>query len=371
MEPVRVAVIMAGGVGERFWPLSRNRRPKQLLNLTSPSTSLLAEALAHIAPILKPEHVFVATSRDLAPIIAEAAPQIPRQNVIGEPCRRNTSGCLVLAAATILARLGLAPEQVTLAVLTADHLIGEPVRFRRTLETALAAAEREDALVTIGIRPTRPETGYGYIEVKDAPTPGQPDTAQLPVLPVVRFREKPDLAAAKRFVAEGRFFWNSGMFFWRLSTFGSELEVASPAMAAGLRTLTAALVAGNQAEADRVFSALPSKSIDYALMERARRVLVVPGDFPWDDVGAWDALDRTLPHDPQGNVAVGEPILVDSANCIVYNAPGAAKMAVACVGLQGLVVAVTADGVVVMPKRRAQEVRAVVAELRRRGGTQL
>jgi len=371
MAGIRMAVIMAGGVGERFWPLSRRARPKQLLRLTSPTQSLLGEAVARLRPLISAEHIFILTGRHLVPAIRDAGLGIPAANVVGEPCKRNTAGCLVYAAATALAVSGRDAADLTMAVVTADHQIGEHDRFRTTLAAALDAAERDAALVTVGIRPGRPATGYGYIEMPAGaePTPGS--SAESPVYPVARFLEKPDPATAEQFMTDGRHLWNSGMFFWRVSSFIAELEHASPAHAAAVETVRRALAAGDQTSADRAFAALPDISIDYALMEHARRILVVPGVFPWEDLGAWDGLDRTFDHDANGNIAIGDPVLVDSRNCIVYNEPGAPRMAVGVVGLADLVVVTTADAVVVVPKHRAQDVRAVVAELQRRGASQV
>ena len=191
------------------------------------------------------------------------------------------------------------------------------------------------------------------------------------MLPVVRFREKPDLEAARAYVASGHFFWNSGMFFWTLDAFMEELGTATPAHAEAVGGMRAALAAGDAARAEALFAGLSDISIDYALMEKARRVLVVRAEFPWDDVGSLDALARNLPADAGGNVALGDPILIDAKDNIVYNEPGAEEMAVAVVGVEGLAVVVTRDGVLVIPKERAQDVKQVVGELKRSGASQL
>jgi mannose-1-phosphate guanylyltransferase len=258
-----------------------------------------------------------------------------------------------------------------MAVVTADHQVGAPERFRQALAAAFEAAEAEPVLVTIGVRPTRPETGYGYIEVAAGAEPVHRSSAGVPVLAVTRFHEKPGRDAAEAYVASGRFLWNSGMFFWRVSTFLAELEQANPRLASGATALLAALRAGDTAGAEAVFQGFEDISIDYALMEHARRVLVVPADFPWDDVGAWDALERTLPRDAAGNVAVGDPLLLDSNGCVVYNAPGAERVAVAVIGAQELVVVVAEDAVLVVPKTRAQDVRRIVTALKARGAAQV
>jgi len=364
----RTAVIMAGGSGERFWPVSRKTRPKQLLRLTSPDRTLLQEAVARITPLIPPEDVFIITGKHLVEPIRASNPGVPVENVVAEPCKRNTAGCLIYAAAYLQKRYGLAPDDIVLAVLTADHQIADADGFRQTVSRALETAEQHEALVTIGVRPVRPETGYGYIE------PAEEDasvaTASKP-LRVKRFHEKPNPAVAERYFREGRFFWNSGMFFWRLSVFLRELEHASPEMHRIAVDLYQALANEGEAAAAAVFERLPDISIDYALMEKARQVMVVPAAFPWDDIGAWDALDRTFRHDDAGNVAVGAPVLIDTRDSIVYNDEGPDGMAVGVIGLEGVVVAVAGDAVLVMPKDRAQDVRKIVAALKERGGRQL
>lgn len=363
----RIGIIMAGGSGERFWPLSRLNLPKQLLKLTGTDQTLLEEAVQRLAPLIPRERIFVVTGEHLRDAVREAG-LVPAANVWAEPCKRNTAGCLVYAAAQCLVRFGEQADEVSLAVITADHRIGDAAAFVEAMRVALEAAEAEPVLGTIGIAPTRPETGFGYIEVAaDATSPGGP----LAALPVQRFREKPDRATAEQFLASGHFYWNSGMFFWRLSTFLAELERARPEMAATVRSLAAPLSAGDDAEVRRLFETLDSISVDYALMERARRVVMVPGHFPWDDVGSWDALDRYVSPDANGNAIVGDAVAVDSRNCVVYNEPGAERMAVGVLGVDGLVVVVAEDGVLVLPKDRSQDVRQIVAELKKRGARQV
>lgn len=366
----RVAVVMAGGSGERFWPLSRRLRPKQFLRLADSRRSLFEQALDNITPLFPPERIFVSTGGYLAALTREAAPVIPPENILAEPCKRNTAGCLVYTAAHLIARYGVGTD-VVMAVVAADHTIENTARYRQVLDVAMTVAEREDALVTLGIDPVRPETGYGYIEI-GGDRLEIPDMAEdIPVYPVMCFHEKPDRDTAAKYVSSGRFFWNSGMFFWRLSCFLRELEEAAPESRRILTEMAEALAAGNMEDVHAAFGRLPDISIDFALMERARRVLVVKADFGWDDVGVWDALDRTMPLDGNGNVTVGDPVLVDTRDSIVYNEPGADRIAVAVVGVEGLAVIVSGDAVLVMPKERAQEMRKAVAELKKRGAEQV
>lgn len=371
-ERTRIAVIMAGGSGERFWPLSRRERPKQLLRLTDPERSMLEEAVERIAPLIAPERVIIATAKHLVePIRAALAGQLPAENVIGEPCKRNTAGCLAFAAAHALQRFGGDPSKISMAVLTADHSIGQPARFRETVARALDCAEAHGALATIGVTPTRPETGYGYIEVPEGAEPLSGSDSGLPVLPVACFREKPDRPTAEQFVASGRFFWNSGMFFWGLETFLDQLGKSTPAHAEATRAMQSALEATDEAKVCEVFESLEDISIDYALLERADQVIVARADFPWDDVGALDALARNFPADAAGNVSFGDPLMIDTKDCIVYNEPGTEAMAVATVGVEGLAVVVTRDGVLVLPKDRAQDVKQIVTTLKAQGSEKI
>lgn len=368
----RICVIMAGGSGERFWPLSRRLFPKQLLRLTHPDRNLLEETVQRIAPLIPPRDVFIATTRDLLDVIRRSgAGGVPDENVLAEPCKRNTSGCLAWVAAQILARFGGQAGGFSMAVLSADHLIPDAARFRETVDAALSLAEKNEALGVLGIAPTRPETGYGYIEIPEDAAPIEETASGVQTFPVARFREKPDAPTAAEFVATGRYLWNSGMFFWTLSAFLGELEPASPAIVKAIRAMAAALESGDEARASRVFETLESVSIDYALMEKARRVQVTRAAFAWDDIGAWDSLDRTRARDADGNVCIGDPVMVASRGCIVYNEPGAERMAVAAVGVENLAIIVAEDGVLVAPKDRAQDVREAVAILKARGAKQI
>jgi mannose-1-phosphate guanylyltransferase len=257
-----------------------------------------------------------------------------------------------------------------MAVVTADHLIGDPARFRATVAAALDMAETRDVLVTQGIVPNRPETGYGYIQAKDIARPVS-EHEGIAAYEVAAFHEKPTPDAAAAFVSSGRYFWNSGMFFWRVSAFLAELDHARPELARATRAMADALSANDTKKAAAIFESLEDISIDYALMEKARRVVVVRADYPWDDVGAWTSLDRTREHDAQGNVAEGWPVLIDTRNSIVYNAAGPAAVAVSVIGMDNVVVVVSPDGVLVVPKDRAQDVRHAVAELKKRGANQV
>lgn len=349
------AVIMAGGSGERFWPVSRKDRPKQLLKLTHPDETLLEEAVNRIAPLISRESVYIATSLPLRKAVQEEG-LVPENRVLAEPARRNTLGCLSWAAANLLSENEGNDGEIVMAVLTADHKIGQPDRFRETVQLAMDTAARTGGIVTIGIKPTRAETGYGYVELGSTV-----QTGSLTVYQVNRFREKPDTATAEHYVASGNYLWNSGMFFWTLRGFMKEMSHANPEVYQTILQIANGLAEGDQEAAIRSFESLPNESIDYALLEKASQVYTVAGDFPWDDVGAWDALQRSMPGDSQANVVQGQALMVDTTGAIVYN--DTEDVLVTAIGLQDIVIAVTNGAVMVCHKNDAQRVKEILQRL--------
>ena len=341
----RVAVIMAGGSGTRFWPVSTAERPKQFLRLASDDESLLQQSVGRIAPLVGEDGVHVATAAGLVAATRAECPQVPADNVFGEPHRRNTLGALVWTAAVLRARHGGSWRELSLAVLTADHMIGPPEGFRSTVDRAMSIAEERGSLVTIGIAPDRPATEYGYVE-KGAEIGGGWEVA--------RFTEKPDEATAERFVASGSHLWNSGMFFWTLGSFCGELSKTAPEARAALDEIAGALKEGDESKAAERFAGLTNVSVDFAVMERAENVAVVKAEFEWDDLGSWDALGRILPADADGNVSHGAARTVESEGCVVYNS--SAGTSVSVLGMKDAVVVVTDGQVLVCPRSRVQDV---------------
>ena len=344
---MRVAVIMAGGSGERFWPLSRKLRPKQLLRLTDPSKTMLQEAVDRIAPLVGIENVYIATATHLEEPIRKAK-IVPDSNVIAEPDKRNTLGCLCWVAATFQAR-GMG--DVSVAILTADHVIESPEVFRETVDRALSLSENTDGLVTMGVIPTRPETGYGYIE-------SGADYNSF-AKSVVRYREKPDIETAKQFVADGNFYWNSGMFFWTQAAFIRELNDTHPEAVSLIDQMADSLRTGKKDQAVDEFRKITNMSIDYALMEKASKVYVVKAEFPWDDVGSFDSLFRTMPVDSNGNVVIGKVSVKDCTGCIFYN--DSFSGALTAVGLKDMILVQTDDVTLAAPSTDAQRVKELVA----------
>jgi mannose-1-phosphate guanylyltransferase len=346
------AIIMAGGSGTRFWPLSRARRPKQLLDIFG-GRSMLAQTVERISPLIPPEHIIVVTGEHLLEPVYRALPEIPRQNILAEPAPRNTAPCIGLATALIARRC---PDQdPVIGVFPADHHIGDPESFQRALHAAAQAAQDPGVIVTLGIRPTRPETGYGYIRY--LPSRGI-------ALDVERFVEKPDLDTARAYLESGSYLWNAGLFFFRASTMQAELARQLPDMARGLDQLAPSLDTDAQRDAlSLIFPTLQSVSIDYGVMERALKVRVVATDPRWSDVGHWAALQGIIDPDEHNNARRGEFVTIDTEDSILLNEDP--DHVVAVVGARDLVVVHTHDATLIMPRDRAQDVRAVVDALKK------
>ena len=349
------AVILAGGRGTRFWPRSRRNNPKQLMKLWGPS-SLLAQTAARLQPLIPPSRTWVFTSEELVRQVARELPDVPRAQIVAEPCQRNTAPCAGLAAELIGAR---DPEAI-LGVFPSDHTIAKPGLFRRV--AALAAKHAaQGAIVTLGIEPRWPETGYGYVEFRSAPS-----LDPIEALPVKRFHEKPPLAVARRYLRARRYFWNSGMFFWTAQTIREALRSYLPETASVLATIARRLEGGRETDVphrQRVLRQLYPKceniSVDYAVLEKAPGVLGIPLSAGWNDVGSWNALHDLLPQDRLGNALRTETLLIDSKGLLV-DVPG--KL-VAGVGLEDLVIVETGDALLVARRDRSQEVSRIVKEL--------
>jgi len=367
----RTAVIMAGGSGERFWPLSRKRKPKQLLPLASERT-MIEESIERISPLIPPEDVFIITSEILLEPLRKALPELPAENIVAEPYKRNTAPCLALAAAFIAEKysMQLKTDEISIAVLTADQSISPIDGFLSTVGKSLDFVEKNKALCTIGIQPIRPETGYGYIEVEKGDLPGSPN-----IKSVLSFREKPNLELAKEFVASGNFLWNSGMFFWRLDVFIESLTECLPDVGSKINDLrncyrndTNKPFFGPHLKAAPIFEKFPDISIDYGLMEKADNVFVAKAEFSWDDIGSWDSLHRVRNSDGNGNIIHGNNAVFDTKNSIIINSSTDDHIVFAGFGLDDMVVVVTDDAVMVCPKDRVQEVKKAVAIIRQNDG---
>lgn len=345
---------MAGGAGTRFWPLSRADRPKQLLPLAG-SESMLAETVRRLSGVVPDQNVLVVTGKRLRRAVERALPDVPRECILCEPEGRNTAACVGWAALEVARR---DPEGVMI-VLPADHVVSPRAAFRGAVISALAVADRLRCLITLGIKPTAPETGYGYIRA------GHPVTGGAGALRVDAFYEKPSAQRARRFLSDGRYYWNSGMFAWRADVILEEIEKHVPHLAAGLATLARRRKGTriSQALVDRVYPGLQSISVDHAVMEKSDRVAMIPAPFEWSDIGSWDAVAELWPKDACHNSSRDPLIAVGSSNNVVSSG----GKPVALIGVDGLAVVDSGDAILVCRRDRAQDVRTVVAALEEAG----
>jgi mannose-1-phosphate guanylyltransferase len=354
MAAQRFAVVMAGGAGTRFWPASRSERPKQFLPLAGGHETLLQATVRRAAAVVGAEHVLVVGASRHAALIAQQLPQLPPDNVLLEPVGRNTAPCLAWASAWVRRRA----KDAAIAALPADAHIADEQGFTEVLSLALAAAE-SGSIVTIGIRPTRPETGYGYLELGEQ--------VSLGVRRVHRFVEKPDRARAEAFVSGGQHLWNCGMFCFRADVLLDAIARHLPELSQFVVRADQATERGDeQAFVSSSYANLQSISIDYGVMERSDDILVVPGSFGWDDVGGWAAAYALATKDAQTNAGPSERLAVDANGCYVRSREG--KLVV-LVGVQDLVVVDTDDALLVVPRDRAQDVSKVVEALKRKADT--
>ena len=350
-----VVVIMAGGAGTRFWPVSTQHRPKQFLQLLG-DRSLLQQSYDRALLLTRPDHVLVLTNAAFTPLVREQLPDIPAENVVGEPTRRNTAAAVALGALLARRRFG----DAVMVVLTADHLIDPPERFRQAMLSAVKAAEREPVLYTFGIAPSYPATGYGYLHRGAMVL----DDDGIEHFGLVGFREKPDIDTAREYVNSGEFLWNSGMFVWSLETILAEYAAHLPGH---LAALGPAVEAMNEPGADAeealraAFAPLPSTSVDLAIMERATRVRMVAAPFAWNDLGGWLALEEFLEPDELGNRGQGRLALLDAeGNMVVTEDP---DELIALVGVTNLIVVRAGRRTLVVDRARAEEVKELVRRL--------
>ncbi len=358
------SIILAGGKGTRFWPLSRSRRPKQLLKILSPKT-LIRETAERVLPLSGPAHTLVVTVAEQLEDLARELRVVPRGNFIAEPEGRNTAPCIGLAALEVAQR---DPHGV-MVVVPSDHWVADSGAFRRTLEKAVALAAKTDYLVTIGIRPDYPETGYGYILQDDAPRGGKIPGAMV----VKRFREKPDAGAARRLVRRGAL-WNSGIFVWRATVLLDALRRHQPAIARRLERIRSAAGGKSLTRSSsravrliaREYKKMPNISVDYALLEAAaldKQVVTLEGSFGWSDIGSWTAVHRMMHRDDNGNAANGNWLGLGAKNCLIHSP----DRLVVLLGIEDAVIVDTPDALLVGDLRRAQQVRELVEVLKKKG----
>lgn len=352
----RYGVIMAGGGGTRFWPLSRQAMPKQMLNLSG-KDRMINETIDRLHDTVEKEDIFIVTNEKQAAKMLECVEgRIAKDHILAEPSARNTAACIGYAAMEIVKKYG----DGIMCIFPSDHFIKNEPEFTKILNQAVWAAEEQDKLITIGIAPTFPSTGYGYIKFDK--------NENAIARKVEEFKEKPDYETAKAYVESGNYAWNSGMFVWKASTILEKFAELLPDIYACLTTIGDAMKTPDEDRViQEVYPVIPKISIDYGILERSDDVLVLSGDFGWNDVGSWDMMKVIYDEDAEGNILVGDHVNIDTTNTISFSS---GKM-IATIGVDNLVVVETEDAILVCDKNRVQDVKKVVDTLNEQGRTDL
>ncbi|MBC5696645.1 mannose-1-phosphate guanylyltransferase [Agathobaculum hominis] len=346
----KTALIMAGGRGERFWPKSRKNLPKQFLSLTDDGKTMIQLTVERILPLVDMQDIYIATNRDYKKLVREQLPEIPEENILCEPVGRNTAPCIGLGAVHISRKY----DDAVMLVLPSDHLIKYNTIFLNTLSDAAEVAEQGENLVTLGITPDYPETGYGYIKFN-------PNQTMKRAFAVDRFVEKPDLETAKEYLATEQYLWNSGMFIWKVSTILHNMEKYLPETYAGLQRIQNAIATEDERSVlEQEFEAFHSESIDYGIMEKAQNIYILSGSFGWDDVGSWLAVERIRQSNEFGNVITGNAVTVDTKNTIIEGD----KKLIATVGIEDLIIVDTEDALLICEKDSAGNIKKVLENLK-------
>lgn len=346
----KTALIMAGGRGERFWPKSRKSLPKQFLSLTDDGKTMIQLTVERISLLVALEDIYISTNAAYKHLVLEQLPEIPEENILCEPIGRNTAPCIGLGAVHIARKY----EDAVMVVLSSDHLIKYNKMFLNTLENACVIAEKGVNLVTIGITPDYPETGYGYIKFN-------PDKADGQAFEVERFVEKPSLEVAKEYLETEEYLWNSGMFAWKVSTILGNMQKLLPKIYEGLQKIQAAIGTEEyEQKLNTIFPNFQSESIDYGIMEKASNIYILPGTFGWDDVGSWLAVGRIRKSNEQGNVVKGNIITINSENNIIE---GTDKL-IAVVDAKDLIIVDTEDALLICDKDSTGDIRKVLENLK-------
>lgn len=349
------AVIMAGGGGTRFWPLSRQNMPKQLLNLSG-SDVMINETIKRFETIINPNNTYIVTNKTQSEIMKNILlPEMPRKNILSEPSARNTAPCILYAAMHIYEQYG----DGIMCVFPSDHYITDEDGFKNVLDEAVKIAKETKSIVTIGIKPTFASTGYGYIKR---------DIESGNTYKIDKFVEKPNLDKAKQYLQSGNYYWNSGMFIWKLSVIIEAFKRFLPRIYNELQKISGKYGTEEGIELlEQIYPKLDNISVDYGILERTDNALVITGDFGWNDVGSWDALGAVFPSDEQGNIIKADHMGVDTKECIIYGD----KKLIATVGLNNVVIVDTDDAILVCDKDKAQNVKQIVDKLKALGRKEL
>ena len=323
-------VIMAGGVGSRFWPMSTTERPKQFIDVLGVGKTLIQLTVERFGGLVAPENIWVVTNQKYAPIVAEQLPSIPKTNILCEPCRRNTAPCIAYVSWRIKAN----DPQANIVVTPSDHVVMDTTEFQRVIKECMKFTSETDAIVTLGMKPSRPETGYGYIQA-DLSTSS---LRNKEIYRVDSFREKPDLKTAEEYIKKNFYFWNAGIFIWNIHTIVNAFRIYQPSMAKIFESMQSVYGTDKeQAYIDERFPECDNISVDYAIMEKAEEIFVCPADFGWSDLGTWGSLHGQTKKDLYGNAAIGQNInLIESHNCIVHTTQ---ETKVVIQGLDGYIIA--------------------------------
>lgn len=351
----RYAVIMAGGGGTRFWPLSRDKKPKHLLNISGKDT-LVNESIARLQGLIPLDRILIVSNKKQKELMEHILPpDLPRENILLEPSCRNTAACIAYAALHITS---LCPEAV-LCILPSDHYIHGEEAYRKALSKAFTLAEATDSTIMIGIRPTFPSTGYGYIKYNP-----ESEATMDGAYPVERFVEKPLLELARQYVSSGCYLWNSGIFVWKANVILMNIQRFLPRLYRSMHTIRGMLQNSPLTDSiEGMYNELPNISIDTGVLERSDDMLVIPSNFGWNDVGSWDALGRIFPTDSEGNIIKANHLGLDTRNSVIY---GTDRL-IATIGVDNLIIADTQDALLICPKNKSQDVKTIVELLRQNG----
>jgi len=343
-----ITLIMAGGIGTRFWPLSTKENPKQFLHILG-ERSMIQQTVDRILPLVKYEDIYIVTNESQITLVKEHLPELPEENIIAEPMGRNTAPCIGLSA--ILLEEKYADDE-TMLVLPADHYIGKPELFREIVSSADEFVKKQRKLLTFGIEPTYPATGYGYIEFGN-----EIQKDPIPIFSVEQFKEKPDLSTAEQFLASGNFAWNSGMFLWRIDSINNAVKSSMPSLYSSLLGIRDSWTSNKEA-VHKLYSELDSVPVDIGIMERADNAVVVPINIDWNDIGSWEALDEMKKKDRDGNCFETQIMNIESHNTYVYSDNPQRKIAL--INVDDMIVVETKDALLICKKEKSQDVKKVV-----------
>ena len=351
----KTALIMAGGRGERFWPKSRKMLPKQFLSLTNDEKTMLQLTVERILPLVDMEDIYIVTNNYYKSLVLEQLPDLPNQNILCEPIGRNTAPCIGLGAVHVASKY----EDALMIVLPSDHLIKSNELFMQTLSDACLVAMEDSNLVTIGITPNYPETGYGYIKIN-------PSKKKQQAFCVEQFTEKPDYKTAQQYLESGRHFWNSGMFIWKVSSILYNMSTFLPDTYDGLMKIKDSIGSPKEFRVlEDIFPGFTSESIDYGIMEKADNIYILPGNFGWDDVGSWLAIERIKGTDGEKNTISGNTIAINTHNCIIE----ASDKLIAAVGIEDMIIVDTADATLICPKNKSGDIKKILEHLKKENNT--